>query len=92
MTPDLTRIRPYGDAMDDGMVQLSFSLPVPNGEAAKEAARLLAGKMGLTEPQVVHAKDIGEGFTFVILFGKSRHAVDVTDIRVVKPIAVQMGT
>lgn len=90
MNPDLTKIRPYGDAMDDGLVQVSFSLPMPVGEEAMEAARQLAGKMGLTEPQVVHAQDLGEGFTFLILFGRSRHSVDASQIRVVKPAHEQM--
>lgn len=91
MKPDLTRIRPYGDAMDDGIVQLSFSLPLPFGEEAKEAARQLAAQMGLSEPQVVHAQDLGEGFTFLVLYGKSRHTVDATKIRVVAPNSLQMG-
>jgi hypothetical protein len=40
--PDLTRVRPYGDTLDDGAVQLSFTLPVPFGDEAREAARLMA--------------------------------------------------
>ncbi|MCL4515642.1 MAG: hypothetical protein M1379_08685, partial [Firmicutes bacterium] len=27
---DLTRLKPYGDTMNDGMVQVSFTLPVPH--------------------------------------------------------------
>ncbi|WP_018133032.1 lysine 5,6-aminomutase subunit beta [Effusibacillus pohliae] len=91
MKADLTRIRPYGDTLDDGMVQLSFSLPIPYGDEAKEAARQLAVKMGLAEPQVVHAADIGEGVTFFVLFGKCRHTVDVTQIKVVKAKAKRMN-
>ncbi|MFC4767455.1 OAM dimerization domain-containing protein [Effusibacillus consociatus] len=91
MKADLTRIRPYGDTMDDGMVQLSFSLPVPYGEEAKEAARQLAIRMGLAEPLVVHAQDIGEGVTFLILFGKCRHTVDFTQIKVVKTNSKRMN-
>ena len=30
-------IRPYGDRKDDGVIQLSFVLPVPASEQAKEA-------------------------------------------------------
>ena len=33
-------IRPYGDRRDDGVVQLSFTLPVALSEKAKEAASL----------------------------------------------------
>ncbi|MCY0869626.1 MAG: hypothetical protein OWT27_03435, partial [Firmicutes bacterium] len=59
-TRDLTKVRPYGDTFDDGMVQVSFSLPVPAGEEAKEAARQYAVGLRLEEPQVVHMDDLGE--------------------------------
>ena len=36
---DLTRVKPYGDALNDGKVQLSFTLPVPYGEEAEECAK-----------------------------------------------------
>ncbi|HQK54654.1 MAG TPA: OAM dimerization domain-containing protein, partial [Sedimentibacter sp.] len=31
---DLTKIKPYGDTLNDGMVQMSFTLPVPYGDEA----------------------------------------------------------
>lgn len=81
---DLTKIKPYGDTMNDGMVQLSFTLPVPCGEEAKEAARRLALKMGLEEPSVVHAEDLGVGYTMFVLYGKCQHTVDYRAIEVPK--------
>ena len=36
-------VRPYGDTLDDGRVQLSFTLPVPDGPRGRDAARLWAG-------------------------------------------------
>jgi len=81
---DLSRVRPYGDTMDDGKVQLSFSLPVPNGPEAVEAARQLAAKMGIAEPSVVHHEDIGENFTFIVLYGNVQHTVDYAHIQVPK--------
>ncbi|HWL65224.1 MAG TPA: OAM dimerization domain-containing protein [Actinomycetota bacterium] len=73
-------IRPYGDETDDGMVQVSFTLPVEAGERAREAALAFAGQMGLTRAQVVHMKDIGERFTFFIVYGASQHSVDLDSI------------
>lgn len=81
---DLTNLRPYGDTMDDGKVQLSFSLPVPDGPEAVEAARQLAAKMGLANPSVVHHEDIGENFTFFVLYGNCQFAVDYAHIQVPK--------
>lgn len=83
------RIRPYGDKLNDGMVQLSFTLPV-KVELAKEASQKLASKMGLLEPQVVFEKDIGEGFTLVIVYGRCSHWVDVSAIRAGKAIDESM--
>ncbi|GGA46177.1 L-beta-lysine 5,6-aminomutase beta subunit [Kroppenstedtia guangzhouensis] len=84
MAVDLRRIKPYGDTMDDGAVQLSFSLPVPCGEEAREAARQLVAQMGMEDPQVYHMADLGEGYTWFIVYGKCMHRVDFTRIRVPK--------
>ncbi|MBR0600163.1 OAM dimerization domain-containing protein [Sinanaerobacter chloroacetimidivorans] len=83
-TVDLTKIKPYGDTMNDGMMQLSFTLPVPYGEEANEAAKLLAKKMGLDEPAVVFSKDLGIGYTYFVVYGKCQHTVDYTTIKVTK--------
>ena len=44
---NLKAIKPYGDTMNDGKVQLSFTLPVPVGEEAVEAAKQFLKGMGL---------------------------------------------
>ena len=36
-------VRPYGDMTGDGMVQVSFTLPVPHDKRAEGAALQLAG-------------------------------------------------
>jgi beta-lysine 5,6-aminomutase beta subunit len=81
---DLTKVKPYGDTMNDGMTQVSFTLPIPYGEEASEAARVLAKKMGLDEPSVVYSKDLGIGYTYFVLYGKCQHTVDYTTIKVPK--------
>lgn len=57
------QIRPYGDSWGDGQVQLSFTLPLPAGPKAREAANRLVAQMGLENVQIVHEKDL-HGFTF----------------------------
>ena len=52
---DLTKVKPYGDSMNDGKVQLSFTLPIANDPKAEEAAKQLAKKMGLEEPNVAYS-------------------------------------
>ncbi len=81
---DLTRVKPYGDTLNDGMMQLSFTLPVPHGDEADEAARRLVKKMGLEDPNVVYSCDLGVGYTYFIVYGKCQHTVDYTKIEVPK--------
>ncbi|WP_069650526.1 OAM dimerization domain-containing protein [Caloranaerobacter ferrireducens] len=81
---DLTRVKPYGDTLNDGMMQLSFTLPVPYGDEADEAARRLVKKMGLEDPSVVYSCDLGVGYTYFVVYGKCQHTVDYTKIEVPK--------
>ncbi len=71
-------IKAYGDALHDGAVQLSFTLPLAPGGLAREAARHLAEKMGLDQPEVVHMAEVGSGFSFFIIYGFCRHKVDTS--------------
>ncbi|GAA5181017.1 B12-binding domain-containing protein [Rugosimonospora acidiphila] len=77
-----TVVRPYGDTTGDGMVQLSFTLPVVCDRRAEGAALQLAGKMGMDPAMVVHSRPIGEGFTFFVVYGRVSHLVDLSEVRV----------
>ncbi len=79
---DPTRIKPYGDTLDDGRMQLSFSLPAPANEQGKEAAKVLLTKMGFSEIEVCYFKDLGEGFTHFIAYANTAVTVDLTSIKV----------
>ena len=81
---DLTKVKPYGDTMNDGMMEIAFTLPVPYGEEANEAAKQLLKMMGQTEPSVVYSHDMGGGFTFFVTYSKCQHTVDFTQIKVTK--------
>jgi beta-lysine 5,6-aminomutase beta subunit len=80
--PEGSVIRPYGDTTGDGMVQTSFTLPVPPGPRAEGAALQLAHKMGIDPAMVVHSHGIGEGFTFFVVYGSVTHLVDLDAVRV----------
>ena len=81
-TLDLTKVMPYGDTMNDGKVQLSFTLPVKDDDKAIEAAKQLAKKLGLEEPNVAYHKALDENFTFFVVYGSSSVSVDYTSIKV----------
>ena len=76
----MPEVRPYGDATDDGQVQVSFTLPLGESARARQAALELAQKMGLRRPQVVHMKAMGPDFTFFIVYGRSVHRVDPDEL------------
>jgi beta-lysine 5,6-aminomutase beta subunit len=75
---DLTRVRPYGDHLDDGILQLSFTLPVPHGPAARKTAMELAAKLGLDRPEVVHHQRLLDGYTHFLLYARFVGSVDYT--------------
>ena len=77
-------IRPYGDTTGDGMVQMSFTLPIQHSKVADGAALQLANKMGMDPALVVHSKPMGEGFTFFVVYGRVNHLVDVSQVQVVE--------
>ncbi|HEY2141292.1 MAG TPA: OAM dimerization domain-containing protein [Solirubrobacteraceae bacterium] len=75
---DLTKVRPYGDHLEDGIMQLSFTLPVPHGQAARKAALELAGRLDLDRPEVVHHQRLLDGYTHFVVYAHCRHTVDYT--------------
>lgn len=78
---DLTKIKPYGDTMNDGKVQISFTLPVDDGEKALFAALELSKKMGLEEPSVAYHVPLDKGYTYFVLYGNFKHSIDYTKIK-----------
>ncbi len=80
---NLSKLKPYGDTMNDGKIQASFTLPVPQGEKATEAAKRLAMKMGFAHPDVVLSKALDSNFTFFVVYGACIHSIDYEVIHVV---------
>lgn len=81
-TLDLMKLKPYGDTMNDGKTQVSFTLPVKCDEKGEAAAILLAKKMGLQDPSVAHAEPLDEAFSFYVVYGSLMHTVDYTNIHI----------
>lgn len=85
---DLKQLAPYGDAMNDGRIQIAFTLPVEPSPEAEEAARLLMEKMGFEDIKVVSMQKPSSGFSVYVAYGKTKHTVDFTKIHVLKVEAV----
>jgi beta-lysine 5,6-aminomutase beta subunit len=80
--PEKRIVRPYGDTTGDGMVQMSFTLPVPHDKRAEGAALQLAAKMGMDPAMLVHAKAMGPDFSFFVVYGSVTHLVDLAAVQV----------
>ena len=76
------RIKPYGDTSNDGLVQVSFTLPIAMSERALAAALDLAAKMGLQRAQVAHHKAMGPDFTFFIVYGSVDHWITPEELEI----------
>lgn len=77
-------VRPYGDTTGDGMVQVSFTLPVAHSKRADGAALQLAHKMGMEPALVAHSAPMGDNFTFFVVYGRVNHLVDLAAVEIVE--------
>jgi beta-lysine 5,6-aminomutase beta subunit len=84
-------IRPYGDRRDDGVVQLSFTLPVPHSEKAKEAAAQFVRKMGFSDVKVAAAEPAADHYTFFIVYARSGMYIDYSEIQVPELVGRKLG-
>jgi len=75
-----TIVRPYGDTLDDGRVQLSFTLPVPDGPRGRETARLSVLGWGFRECEIVHSCAIADHFSFYVAYAVTDKAVDFDQV------------
>jgi beta-lysine 5,6-aminomutase beta subunit len=78
------KIKPYGDRLDDGVIQMSFTLPVSASPEAKQAAKLYVEGLGLKSVAVATMESLGEGFSHFVVYGNARPTLDFTRIKVPK--------
>jgi len=71
------RVRPYADHSDDGMVQLSFTLPVPHSNRAAQIAITLAERIGLLSPEVVHIRRLDSTHTYFVVYAVCAQSVEI---------------
>ncbi len=73
-------IKPYGDSLNDGMVQISFTLPIKNDHKATAIATQYCKKMGVIKPRVVKQESLDPNFTFFIIYGRCKHKIGINKI------------
>ncbi len=74
-------VKPYGDAMGDGAVQVSFTLPGVSGRLPRRRPGAWRARWVIDDPFVSSCDDIGSGMTFIVLYGRLRHSVDIAQIK-----------
>ena len=83
-------IKPYGDALNDGIMQLSFTLPVENGAKARKAAELYVRQLNFEQVSVSHAEKIAENFTYFVVFARAKPTLDYTEVKASEAISSSM--
>ncbi len=73
-------IKPYGDTLNDGITQLSFTLPVEYGARAKKAAELYVTRLNFEQVTVAHAEKIAENFTYFVVFARAKPFLDYSTV------------
>jgi beta-lysine 5,6-aminomutase beta subunit len=68
-------IKPYGDTLNDGIVQLSFTLPIENGERAKKAAE----------------RKIADRFTYFVVYASAIPTLDYSTVKASEVRTEQMS-
>jgi beta-lysine 5,6-aminomutase beta subunit len=84
-------LRAYGDRRDDGVIQLSFTLPVPMSEKAKEAALLYCKKLGLEDVKVAATERAADGYSFFIVYARSPVVIDYNEIDTPELVIKKLG-
>jgi beta-lysine 5,6-aminomutase beta subunit len=82
------RIKPYGDTSGDGKIQLSFTLPLKLCARARKAAEKYVELLNCSNVSVVHAHEIGEGFTYFVVYAD---AIPTLDFETVQARSVELS-
>jgi beta-lysine 5,6-aminomutase beta subunit len=83
-------IKPYGDTLNDGITQLSFTLPVENGARARKAAELYVQKLNFEQVTVAHAQKIADKFTYFVVFARAKPTLDYSTVKASEVATVQL--
>lgn len=83
-------IKPYGDTLNDGIMQLTFTLPVEIGAKARKAAEQYVQKLNFEQVSVVHAEKVAENFTYFVVFAKAIPSLDYSTVVASEVVTAEM--
>lgn len=73
-------VRPYGDSPEDGIVQLSFTLPIPCSAKATDVGRRFLEKLGFHSVAIAECRAIDPAFTFYVAYGRTHIGIDPDEV------------
>ncbi|MBP7461052.1 MAG: cobalamin-dependent protein [Candidatus Delongbacteria bacterium] len=83
----MAMITAYGDQLNDGKIQLSFTLPLDSLPLANQAAKTLLAQLGLKDVQIVKTENLHEGFVFVVAYASIPFRIDTDQLEIIEPQA-----
>ena len=82
---DQSEVRLFGNALNDGVVNLNFTLPMPKSGKAEKVAKIFAEKMGLKDIQILSSMAIDKNFTHFTLRAISDVVVNAAEMQGAQP-------
>lgn len=74
-------VKPYGDTRDDGIMQFSFTLPIPYSVKAPDVGKQYLEKLGFREVGVADCTAIDPQFTFYVAYGRAQLGIDPDEVK-----------
>ncbi len=75
------QVKPYGDTRDDGVMQLSFTLPIPTTVKSTDVGKQFLEKMGFHDVAVAEVKAIDPDFTFYVAYARTDVTIDPDTVK-----------
>jgi beta-lysine 5,6-aminomutase beta subunit len=74
-------VRPYGDTRDDGVIQLSFTLPIAYSPKAPDIGKQFLEKLGFHSVAVGECRAIDPGFAFFVAYARTDEGIDPDEVK-----------
>ena len=74
-------IRPYGDTRDDGIMQFSFTLPMPYSIKSADVGKQFLEKLGFHTVAIAECKAIDPQYTLFVAYGRTDAGIDPDEVK-----------
>jgi beta-lysine 5,6-aminomutase beta subunit len=74
-------VRPYGDTRDDGVIQFSFTLPIPYSPKATDVGKQFLENLGFHNVGIAECTGIDPEFTFYVAYGRTDAGIDPDTVK-----------